>query len=90
MRADKIVVMHHGELAEEGTHAELMALGGRFASLWSKQQEAAEDSGMQRSSSLAHVRELESCKLFAAMRGAQESTDGDNDDLAILNRSNTI
>lgn len=32
--ADKILVMHHGELREAGTHDELLALGGIYATLY--------------------------------------------------------
>ena len=38
--ADQILVMDKGALVEQGAHAELMALGGRYATLYS-QQEAA-------------------------------------------------
>jgi ATP-binding cassette, subfamily B, bacterial HlyB/CyaB len=38
--ADQILVMDQGALVEQGAHAELMALGGRYATLYS-QQEAA-------------------------------------------------
>jgi len=36
---DKIVVMHEGQVAEEGTHAELIALKGKYAELWSMQSD---------------------------------------------------
>lgn len=34
---DRILVMHSGEIIESGTHSELLALNGRYASLWKKQ-----------------------------------------------------
>lgn len=33
--ADRIVVLDHGTIVEQGTHAGLVAAGGRYASLWS-------------------------------------------------------
>ncbi|WBO66191.1 ABC transporter ATP-binding protein [Streptomyces camelliae] len=33
-RADRVVVMAHGRVAEDGTHDELLARGGRYAELW--------------------------------------------------------
>ncbi|HEY0641625.1 MAG TPA: ABC transporter ATP-binding protein, partial [Pseudonocardiaceae bacterium] len=33
-RADRIVVLHHGRVAEQGTHATLLAAGGHYTRLW--------------------------------------------------------
>jgi len=35
--ADRIVVLHHGEVREQGTHAELLRRGGLYAKLWELQ-----------------------------------------------------
>jgi ATP-binding cassette subfamily B protein len=39
---DRIIVMHDGKIAEQGTHQELLKLKGRYWSLWQKQT-ASED-----------------------------------------------
>jgi ATP-binding cassette subfamily B protein len=39
-QADRILFLEHGKLVEQGTHAELMALGGRYAQLFTLQAAA--------------------------------------------------
>ena len=39
--ADKIVVIDEGRVVEEGTHPELVAAGGLYASMWDTYQSAA-------------------------------------------------
>ena len=39
--AHEILVMDAGRIIERGTHAQLLALGGRYASMWSLQQSDA-------------------------------------------------
>jgi len=36
--ADRIVVLEAGRIVEEGSHAALLVLGGRYAALWARQQ----------------------------------------------------
>jgi len=38
--ADRILVLDAGRLVEQGTHPELLALGGLYASLWNRQRQA--------------------------------------------------
>src|SRR5690606_30528697 len=39
VHADNILVMEKGRLVEQGTHAELLARNGLYASLWSRQRQ---------------------------------------------------
>ncbi len=39
--ADEILVLDHGTIIERGRHADLLAQGGHYASMWNKQREAA-------------------------------------------------
>ena len=41
--ADQILVIEHGEIVERGTHAELLALGGRYRTLYDKQYKLEAD-----------------------------------------------
>jgi len=40
--ADEIIVLDDGRIAERGTHTQLLATGGLYASMWNRQREAQE------------------------------------------------
>jgi ATP-binding cassette subfamily B protein len=40
--ADEIIVLDQGRIAERGTHAQLLATRGLYASMWNRQREAQE------------------------------------------------
>jgi ATP-binding cassette subfamily B protein len=40
--ADEIIVLEQGRIAERGTHSQLLATGGLYASMWNRQREAQE------------------------------------------------
>ena len=40
--ADEIIVLDQGRIVERGTHHELLARGGLYASMWNRQREAEE------------------------------------------------
>ena len=42
IKADEIIVLKEGVIVERGTHQSLLAANGEYASMWRRQQEAAE------------------------------------------------
>jgi len=42
VNADEIIVLRDGEIAERGTHPELLAMEGLYAQMWNRQREATE------------------------------------------------
>jgi len=43
VHADQILVMHHGEIVERGTHAQLLLANGRYAEMWQMQERVERD-----------------------------------------------
>jgi ABC-type transport system involved in Fe-S cluster assembly fused permease/ATPase subunit len=59
VHADNIIVLDQGVIVEQGTHVELLARGGLYASLWARQREA--DQARERLAEIAgHEPELPS------------------------------
>jgi len=72
--ADQILVLHAGKVAESGSHEELLALKGRYASMWKKQiraQKAAEE---------ARVLKHKADKLRSEATGDAESASQSEDE----------
>jgi ATP-binding cassette subfamily B protein len=46
--AYQILVMDAGRIIERGTHLELLARGGRYAQMWTLQQQSGEGAGASR------------------------------------------
>jgi len=44
-RMDRLVVLDHGHIVEQGSHAELLRLGGHYAALWKRQSGGFIDAG---------------------------------------------
>ncbi|AZU03728.1 ABC transporter-like protein [Glycocaulis alkaliphilus] len=57
-RADKIYVLHEGGIAEQGSHDELVALGGKYATMWDRQIKAVDAARKVRDATAARERAL--------------------------------
>ncbi len=70
VHADNILVLDKGRLVEQGTHAELIAKGGLYASLWTRQRQAE-----KAREELAHA--LEDAERAGAARRGHSPHDGE-------------
>jgi ATP-binding cassette subfamily B protein len=67
--ADQIFVLADGQLAESGTHAELLALGGTYSQLWQQQQEGLSISRDGQRAAITGAR-LKSIEVFRGLADA--------------------
>lgn len=73
--ADQILVLHNGQVAEKGTHEQLLALKGRYASMWRKQIRA------QRAAAEAQVLQNRAQRLrSASVTGIAEDSSSQSDE----------
>lgn len=71
--ADRILVLNEGQVAESGTHEELLALKGRYASMWRKQIRA------QKAAAEAQVLQDRAKRLRNATNSDDSSSQSDED-----------
>lgn len=81
--ADQIVVIHAGQVAEKGTHEELLALKGRYASMWRKQIRA------QRAAQVAKVASDRAKQLRHQVQGDESATQSEDDRSSQKNHTET-
>ena len=55
--ADEIIVLEKGQVAERGTHGELLARGGIYAAMWNRQREA--EAARQKLKQAGELKEME-------------------------------
>ncbi|KAK3379412.1 hypothetical protein B0T24DRAFT_522327 [Lasiosphaeria ovina] len=72
--ADQIIVLHAGTVAEKGTHQELLALNGRYASMWEKHCRAERAAEEARDA----TRKAKKLMCQANISGVDEMSDGYN------------
>jgi ABC-type transport system involved in Fe-S cluster assembly fused permease/ATPase subunit len=80
--ADRILVLSEGQVAESGTHEELLAMKGRYASMWRKQIRA------QKAAAEAQVLHDRAERIRTATTSDDSSSQSDEDRKGIIRRSN--
>ena len=68
INADQILVLHQGKVAERGTHEELLAMDGRYSTMWNRQIRAQQAAADARQAS----------KLAKQLRREAQGSEGDS------------
>ncbi|KAJ5500097.1 ABC transporter, integral membrane type 1 [Penicillium expansum] len=80
--ADRILVLSEGQVAESGTHEELLAMKGRYASMWRKQIRA------QKAAAEAQVLQDRAERIRTATTSDDSSSQSDEDRKVVGRRNN--
>lgn len=93
VRADQILVLHEGKVAESGPHEELLAKRGRYASMWKKQvraQRAADEATrLQGKADRLRKESKDGTMMMGAGGGSGESSASTSEDEAGRKRTGT-
>lgn len=74
--AEQILCLHRGRIVEKGTHEQLLALKGRYYSMWEKQAKA-EEAAKQ---ALAAKQQARKARIEAGLSSGRDSSDEHSDD----------
>ncbi|UNI21410.1 ATP-binding cassette-type vacuolar membrane transporter Hmt1 [Purpureocillium takamizusanense] len=84
--ADQIIVLHAGAVVERGTHEELLAAQGRYASMWEKQIRAEKALDKAREATVKAAKALKRANMAAKKNAAEVH----GDDYHTLGSSGTL
>ncbi|GKT53780.1 heavy metal tolerance protein [Colletotrichum tofieldiae] len=83
--ADQIIVLNNGTIAEKGTHDQLVAANGRYASMWERQVQAERAAEKARAASRKAQKLLRKANIVS-----KKQTDGHSDGYTSLDSSTIL